>query len=131
MVVEAVEGGVMVQTRLGRLRAAGVYPLGVDVEMVIRPEHIQLLAPGEAEDHADNILVGRLVEAVRHDDFFELTFIPDISGDPLRITMSDLAYREPVVDPTRESRVRFPPQAIHLMALLPDTDAQTALGNDI
>ncbi len=130
LVVEAVEGGVMVQTRLGRLRAAGVYPLGIDVDMVIRPEHIQVLTPGGNEEYSDNILVGRMIEAERHDDFFELTFVPDTGGDPLRITMSDLAYREPTVDPSQQSRVRLPPQAIHLMASLPDTNATPTLGSD-
>lgn len=130
LVVEAVEGGVMVQTRLGRLRAAGVYPLGIDVDMVIRPEHIRVLTSGDAEEYADNILTGRMIEAVRHDDFLELTFVPDIGGDPLRITMSDLAYRGPAVDPTQQCRVRLPPPAIHLMALLPDTNAPKTLGSD-
>lgn len=128
LVVEAVEGGVLVQTQLGRLRAAGVYPLGLDVEMVIRPEHIQLLSPDD-DEYDDNIITGRVVEALRHDDFYELSFVPDISGEPLRISMSDLAYRELTIDPSREYRVRFPPQAVHLMALLPGNDPQPSLGS--
>ena len=126
MVVEAVEGGVMVQTRLGRLRAAGIYSLGLDVDTVIRPEHIQVLRPGD-EEYSDNILTGTLVDARRNGDLYDLRFEPDTGGEPLQISVSDLAFRELRIQPSEPCMVRFPPQAIHLMALLPDNESPSGL----
>ena len=126
LVVEAVEGGVMVQTRLGRLRAAGMYSLGLDVDTVIRPEHIQILGPRD-EEYADNVLSGVLVDVNRNGDLYDLRVLPDTGGDPLHISMSDLAFRELGLSPPQECRMYFPPQAIHLMALLPDDEPPPAL----
>ena len=126
LVVEAVEGGVLVQTRLGRLRAAGIYPLGMDVDTVIRPEHIQILVPQD-DEYNDNILSGTLVDAHRNGDLYDLRFAPDTGGEPLQISLSDLAFRELGLQPSQACRVRFPPQALHLMALLPDDEPPSVL----
>jgi ABC-type Fe3+/spermidine/putrescine transport system ATPase subunit len=126
LVVEAVEGGVMVQTRLGRLKVAGVYPLGIDVDTVIRPEHIQVLAPqDQGNEYEDNILNGVLVEATRNGDLYDLLFMPEIGQIPVHVSITDLAFRELGIQPTDACRVRFPPQAIHLMALLPGNTSQS------
>jgi ABC-type Fe3+/spermidine/putrescine transport system ATPase subunit len=129
MVVEAVEGGVMVQTRLGRLRAAGIYSLGLDVDTVIRPEHIQVLRPDD-DEYSDNILSGTLVDARRNGDLYDLRFAPDTGGEPIQISVSDLAFRELHIQPSEPCRVHFPPQAIHLMALLPGNESPSGLETD-
>lgn len=118
LVVAAIEGGVMVQTRLGRFRASGIYPLGIDVDMVIRPEHIQILGQND-EEYGDNVFEGHLVEAIRDGDFYDLKFVPDMSDEPIHISMTDLAYQQLSVNPGDQCRVRFPPQAIHLMTMGP------------
>ncbi len=125
VVIEAVDGGVSVQSRLGRLRAAVVQPLGIDVELVIRPEHIQIPGPRE-ELPNENVLQGTLIDVVRQGDLFDIRFAPDIGGDPLHISMSDLAFRELGLQPSQPCRVYLPPQAIHLMALLPDDEPRPA-----
>lgn len=125
VVIEAVEGGVAVQSRLGRLRAAVVQPLGIDVELVIRPEHIQIPGPREEMPH-ENVLHGTLIDAARHGDLYDLRFAPDIGGEPLHISMSDLAFRELGLEPSQACSVYLPPQAIHLMALLPDDESRPA-----
>lgn len=125
VVIEAVDGGVSVQSRLGRLRAAVVQPLGIDVELVIRPEHIQIPGPRE-ELPSENVLHGTLIDVARHGDLFDIRFAPDIGGDPLHISMSDLAFRELGLEPSQPCNVYLPPQAIHLMALLPDEEPRPA-----
>lgn len=125
VVIEAVDGGVSVQSRLGRLRAAVVQPLGIDVELVIRPEHIQIPGPRE-ELPNENVLQGTLIDVVRQGDLFDIRFAPDIGGDPLHISMSDLAFRELGLQPSQPCSVYLPPQAIHLMALLPDDEPRPA-----
>jgi ABC-type Fe3+/spermidine/putrescine transport system ATPase subunit len=122
LIVEAVEGGVMVQTRLGRLKAAGIYSLGIDVDTVIRPEHIQVFPTGYTE-YDDNLLHGTVKDVSRNGDLFDLRIVPETGGDPLHVSMSDLAFRGLGIGPEDQCILRFPPQAIHLMALLAD-DAQ-------
>jgi ABC-type Fe3+/spermidine/putrescine transport system ATPase subunit len=129
MVVEAVEGGVMVQTRLGRLRAAGIYSLGLEVDTVIRPEHIQVLRPDD-DEYSDNVLPGTLLDARRNGELYDLRFAPDTGGEPIQISVSDLAFRELRIQPPQPCRVHFPPQALHLMALLPDNESPSGLETD-
>lgn len=126
LVVEAVEGGVMVQTRLGRLKAAGIYSLGIDVDTIIRPEHIQVFPPDDTE-YDDNLLRGTIVDASRNGDLYDLRIEPETGVEPLHVSMSDLAFRGLGLEPGAACLMRFPPQAIHLMALLADDARPSAL----
>jgi ABC-type Fe3+/spermidine/putrescine transport system ATPase subunit len=116
-ILEEQANGGFVRTPLGTLQTSVQLHGRDEVEVVIRPEHIRVLRPGDSAPEDQNILTGEIVDVVQNGQLRTLRFKPDATepGMLLEITVSDLLCGELGLDEPGSRTVVLPLQAIHLM----------------
>lgn len=116
-VVEQIDGGVIVDTALGSLEALHPWVSTASVEIVIRPEHIRLLAPAESATGETNVLTGDILDVTDYGDICSAIFRPrGVHPDAvLEISMSNLMYDQLGLDQREDRTVVLPGYAIHIM----------------
>lgn len=116
-VLESFEDGLIVETDLGTLHVAGMNHDVGPVEVVIRPEHIRVLADGDSKASNENTVHGTILETTDLGALYLLVFHPD--GAPssmvLEISVSEPLYRELKLEARGRRRVELPAHALHVM----------------
>jgi hypothetical protein len=125
-VVAEAEEGIDVSTPIGVLRVSDLSGIHGEVDLVVRPEHVRMLARNETIDDmpATNILNGVIVDAARHGAIHALVFRPDDAhrDAELHVFVSDLAYQQLGLSTEQHRSVILPPRALHLMPRDPEAE---------
>ncbi|HLT18059.1 MAG TPA: ABC transporter ATP-binding protein [Thermomicrobiales bacterium] len=116
-VLDSFEDGAAVQTDLGTLHVSGITHAPGEVEVVIRPEHIRILAEDEAAPADDNVLSGTLLDSTDYGALHSLTFHPDgaPSSRVLEISVSDPLFQQLELRKLGRRQVLLPSHAVHIM----------------
>ncbi len=121
-VIERFDDGVAVRTELGTFHVAGLDPDATDMEAVIRPEHVRILAEDESPAAHENVIYGTVLETTDYGALFTLAFQPDgaPSSRVLEISVSEPRFRQLELASRGRRAAVLPPHALHLMDLPSD-----------
>lgn len=121
-VIESFENGLVVKTDFGTLHVAGLQREIGDAEVVIRPEHIRVLAEEEQVTGEENVLHGTVLETTDYGALLTLVFHPDLapSSRVLEITVSEPLYRQLNLESRGRRAIVLPAHALHVMDIPTD-----------
>lgn len=123
-IIEWFDDGVAIETDIGTLQVAGLRPTASEMEAVIRPEHVRVLADDESPTAGENVLHGTVLEVTDYGALVTLVFHPDgaPSSQVLEISLSEPLFRQ--LDLARGGRrsIVLPSHALHLMELPEDVE---------
>ncbi len=116
-VLETHDDGASVTTAIGTLHVTGRYSGSAEVEVVIRPEHIQVLSAADQSPDNENVLYGQIIEDTNYGPLHSLTFHPDGArpGEVIEIAMSDLLFQQLNLSDLGQRTIVLPSHAVHLM----------------
>jgi ABC-type Fe3+/spermidine/putrescine transport system ATPase subunit len=119
-VIEAVGESTTVRTAIGDLQVTTVASVGEDVDIAIRPEHVQVLVDEPAE-MGGNVIRGRVSHEERHGSIVMLSIIPKhgVSDVTLQAYLSEASRKELLLGEDSLCWLYLPPRALHLMPRLP------------
>lgn len=116
-VIERFSDGAAVETPIGTLEVRGIDADLGPVEVVIRPEHIRILAEEDEPPVDDNLLDGEFIDETDYGPLHSLIFQPDGArdADVLEISVNDLVFRQQNLNELGRRRIVLPCRAVHLM----------------
>ncbi len=117
-VVDQFYDGVAVETGIGTLQVLGAEQDLGPVQVVVRPEHIRIVALNESIPTDANVFVGEVLDHVDHGSLHSLTFHPDGAAirDVLEVSVGDAEFQQRNLSELGTHKVILPPRAIHLIA---------------
>ncbi|HUG13905.1 MAG TPA: ABC transporter ATP-binding protein [Thermomicrobiales bacterium] len=120
--IVSVENGVTrVWTAFGILQIDEPSGSEVDVEVVVRPEHVRLRMSRGDEADVTNVIRGRITDETLHGSTHSLIFAPhrsvetDDRPETLQVYVDDLAYQRLGGAVRGECEIELPSQALHMM----------------
>ena len=123
-VLEAFDDGLIVETDLGMLHVAGIRHDVGPVEVVIRPEHVRVLADGSVKTSDGNVVHGTVLETTDYGALYTLVFHPD--GAPssmvLEVSISEPLYRQLKLESRGRRVIELPAHALHVMDVAADVE---------
>lgn len=119
-VVESVGGWVTAETPIGELHFPGENPWGHELDIVLRPELLRVVAMRGASsrpDVAGTVLPATIVDELRHGAEHVLSVRPDGAReeDVIEVRVSDLHYQQHDLGRHRRCWLILPGEAIHAM----------------